>query len=79
MIGGANVSHSPLSLGPESLEVFLNDFEAEGTAMSWMRTLGAQKSLGPRWSMMQLWSTDRCIARVPAQTFERAWHSLRDI
>ena len=58
-------------------------FEADSTALLWMRIVGAERALDLGWSMMELCSRRRCVARVPAHVFRRAWkshwHHWRDL
>jgi hypothetical protein len=42
-----------------------SDFEADSTALLWMRIVGAERALDLGWSMMELCSRRRCVARVP--------------
>ena len=60
-----------------------SDFEADSTALLWMRIVGAERALDLGWSMMELCSRRRCVARVPAHVFRRAWkshwHHWRDL
>jgi len=52
-----------------------SDFEADSTALLWMRIVGAERALDLGWSMMELCSRRRCVARVPAHVVRRAWKS----
>lgn len=56
-------------------EVCEADFEADSTAMLWMRIIGAERSLHPNWAMMELRQRNRSIARVPAHVLRSVWNS----
>jgi len=78
--------HYELSFFDESgiaREICEADFESDGTAILWMRTVGAARSLRPNWSIMELRHEKRAIVRVPADVLRQAWvsqwHHWRDL
>jgi hypothetical protein len=83
---GLTAMHYKLSLLDETgcvRERRESDFETDSTALLWMRIVGGERALDLGWSMMELCSRRRCVARVPAYVLRRAWkshwHHWRDI
>ena len=54
-------------------EVRTSDFEEDSTAILWMRVVGAERSLHPDWSIMELSCNGRRVARIAGDVLRQVW------
>jgi hypothetical protein len=66
-----------LDVAGSAKEACVSEFEEDSTAILWMRVVGAERSLHPGWSIMELTCDGRQVARIAGDVLRRVWDANR--